>query len=109
MDFLVSWNGCGIRRMVSIDKALTDVEDETEAISKAREFALGANEGMVALFTRDGEPICGWKVMEGGKLRDEPIDWIQNRFNVSPENFERAKRQGDEMRLFSHKTRQSKH
>ena len=98
MDFLVCLNGCGIRRMLQIDIALTDVEDRTEAISKAREIASGKEDVMVALFTRDAEPICGWKVMEGGKLKDEPIDAIQDRFNVSPENFKRAKRQKDEMR-----------
>ena len=98
MDFLVCWSGCGIKRMLRIDKPLTDVEDRTEAISKAREIASGKEDVMVALFTRDAEPICGWKVMEGGKLRDEPIGAIQDRFNVSPEDFKRAKRQKDEMR-----------
>ena len=85
--------------MLRIDKPLIDVEDRTEAISKAHEIAIGNKEGtIVALFTRDAEPICGWKVMEGGKLKDEPIDAIQYRFNVSPDNFKRAKRQKDEMR-----------
>ena len=85
--------------MLRIDKPLIDVEDRTEAISKAHEIAIGNKEGtIVALFTRDAEPICGWKVMEGGKLNDEPIEAIQDRFNVSPENFKRAKRQKDEMR-----------
>jgi len=98
MDFLVCWSGCGIKRMLRIDKPLTDVEDRTEAISKAHEIAIGKKEGtIVALFTRDAEPICGWKVMEGGKLNDEPIEAIQDRFNVGPQNFEFAKRQSEEI------------
>ena len=108
MDFLVCLKGCGIKRMLQIDIPLTDVEDRTEAISKAREIAIAKEEGtMVALFTRDAEPICGWKVMEGDELKDEPIGVIQDRFNVSPENFKLAKRQKDA--LVAHKTRQSKH
>jgi len=49
------------------------------------------------LFTRDAEPICGWKVIEQGKLKDESIQVIQDIFfGVSPENFNMAKRQQEE-------------
>ena len=84
--------------MLQLDIPLTDVEDRTEAISKAREIATGTKEGvMVALFTRDAEPICGWKVIEGSELKDEYIEVIQNIFfGVSPENFNMAKRQKEE-------------
>lgn len=100
MDFLVCKKACsGIRQMLRIDRALTNVEDRTEAISKAREIATETKEGvMVALFTRDAEPICGWKVMEEGNLEDESIDVIQDIFfGVSPQNFDMAKRQQEEI------------
>jgi hypothetical protein len=99
MDFLICEKGSGIERMLQIDKALTNIEDTEEAISKAREIATETKEGVrVALFTRDGKPICGWKVIEQGKLKDESIQEIQDIFfSVSPENFNMAKRQQEEI------------
>jgi len=45
------------------------------------------------------EPICGWKVMEQGKLQDESIHEIQDIFfGVSPENFNMAMRQQEEIK-----------
>ena len=106
MDFLVCWKGHGIQRMMQEAYALTDVEDRTEAISKMREIANRKKEGdFIALFTRDIEPICGGKVIEEGKVKNESIGAIQERFNVGPESFKLAKRQKDV--LASHKTRQS--
>ena len=100
MDFLVCKKGSGIQRMLQIDKALTNIEDTEEAISKAREIATETKEGVrVALFTRDAEPICGWKVMEQGRLQDESIHEIQDIFfGVSPENFNMAMRQQEEIK-----------
>jgi hypothetical protein len=85
--------------MVQIDKALTNVKDRTEAISKARVIATETKEGvMVALFTRDAEPICGWKVKKGN-LEDVSIDVIQDFFpGVRPDNFNMAKREQEKNR-----------
>ena len=99
MDFLVCKKGSGIQRMLQIDRALTNIEDRGEAISKTREIATETTEGVrVALFTRDAEPICGWKVMEEGQLQDESIEEIQDIFfGVSPQNFDMARRQQEEI------------
>ena len=96
MDFLVCKKACGgIQQTSQTDSVLTDVEDVSGAISMAREIAAGTREGvMVALFTQDAKPVCGWKVIEEGELKSEDIEVIHDIFyNVSPEDFKLAKRQ----------------
>lgn len=106
MDFLVCKKACGAIRLISqIDSVLTGVKDIREAISLVRDIASETKVGfIVALFTRDAEPLCGWKVMEEGKLKYEYIEVIQDIFrNISPVNFNLAKRQ-DEIRKIRYQT-----
>lgn len=90
MDFLVCQ--CGLLGL-HVHKLLEGIKDENEAISEARDIALHTKEGAkVGLFTRDGRAICGWKVMEDGKLRNEPIEEIQFKCGVDSGTFEFVKK-----------------
>jgi hypothetical protein len=106
MDFFVCKRACGdIRQRSLSNNVLTNVNDITEAISRARDIALGARKGVtVGLFTADGKPVYGWKVIEEGKLKYQDIEVIQDVFyNVSLEDFKLAKRL-DEIRKIPHHT-----
>ena len=93
MEFLVC--KCGLQGL-QIHIPLESIKDQVEAVSKARDIALGTKEGAtVGLFTRDAIAICGWKVLPDGKLRDEPADIIQDKFGVGPGSFDFAKKQAD--------------
>jgi len=97
MDYLIC--KCGVYVGLKIDKPLENIKDNEEAIYKAREIALETKEGAtIGLFTRDGHPICGWKVMKDDKLRDEPVDVIEQMCGVGPGSFDLAKKQADKMR-----------
>ena len=73
---------------------LENMKDQDEAVSKARDIANDFKEGdTVGLFTQDGVAIRGWKVLSGGKLRNEPADIIQDKCRVYPGSFDFAKSQ----------------
>lgn len=92
MDFLVCQCDCDVD--LEIHTPIENMKDQYEAVSKARDIALGTKEGAtVGLFSRDGVAICGWKVLPDGKLRDEPADTIQDVCGVGPGSFDFAKRQ----------------
>ena len=96
MDFLVC--KCGLQGL-QIHIPLESIKDQVEAVSKAKDIAIGTKEGAtVGLFTRDSVVICGWKVLSGGELRNEPADSIQDMCGVGPGNFDFAKRQADALR-----------
>jgi translation initiation factor IF-2 len=101
MDFLVCKSGL---LGLEIHVALEEVKDQEEAISKAKDIALHTKEGFtVGLFTREGDAICGWKVLAGGKLRKEDISVIRQKCFVGPGSFESAKRHGERLRKASAK------
>lgn len=78
---------------------LEDIENKEEAISKAHEIALQTKERvLVGLFTRDGDPLAGWKVLNDNKLRKEPLDTLQSACGVGQGTYEYAKKQADEIR-----------
>lgn len=90
MDFLVCQ--CALQGL-HIHKLLEGIKDDNEAISEARDIALHTKEGAtVGLFTRHGRAICGWKVMEGGKLRNKPIEEIQFKCGLDSGTFEFVKK-----------------
>jgi len=95
MDFLVCKSGL---LGLEIHVALEDVKDQEEAISKAKDIALHTKAGFtVGLFTREGDAICGWKVLGGGKMRNEDISVIRQKCFVGPESFDSAKRQAERL------------
>ena len=62
MDFILSKH---TRVGLDFHKPLEDIENEEEAIAKAHETALQTKEGVVvALFTREGDPVVAWTVLE---------------------------------------------
>jgi len=96
MDFLVCKKACsGTRQIPQEDILLTDIKDMTKAISMARFIASESRRGlMVALFTQDAKPVCGWKVMRKGQLKDMEKDVIKDNFyNVIPADIILAKRE----------------
>lgn len=96
MDFLVCKGGL---QGLQLHIPLENMKDQDEAVSKAKDMAVDTKEGAtVGLFTRDATAICGWKVLSGGKLRDEPADAIKYMFRVGPGSFDFAKKQADEIR-----------
>jgi hypothetical protein len=104
MDYLIC--KFGVYAGLKIDIPLENIKDDEEAIYKAREIALETKEGAtIGLFTRDGHPICGWKVMKDDKVTDEPVDVIEQMCGVAPDSFDLAKRQADKIR----KARENKH
>jgi len=90
MDFLVCQCGpIGYGKYIPIE----NIKNKEEAISKAKDIALQTREGfLVGLFTRDGNAICGWKTIEGGKLKKESEEVMQNSCGVGPGTFEFAKK-----------------
>jgi hypothetical protein len=95
MDFLVS-KSCPLGLEIHIP--LENIEDEKEAILKASEIARGTKEGCtVGLFTRDGHAIRGWKVLAGGKVRNEDASVIAENCFVGPDSFDSAKRQAERL------------
>jgi hypothetical protein len=96
MDFLVCQRGpLGYGK----DIPLENIKNEKEAVSIAQNIALQTKEGfLVGLFTRDGAAICGWKTMEGGQLKKESEEVMQNSCGVGPGTFEFAKKQVDRLK-----------
>ncbi len=106
MDFLICKKACCEIRPISridldidVDSVFTGIKDIRQALSLVRDIASETRVGiMVALFTRDAKPLCGWKVMEEDKLEYMDVEVVQDNFrNISPVNFNLAKRQ-DEIR-----------
>jgi len=96
MDFLVCI--CGLPGLQNY-MTLEEIKDEQEAVSQVKEIALHTKVGStIGLLSRDGGAICGWKVMEGGKLRNETIEEIQFKCGVGPDTFELAKREAEKRR-----------
>ena len=96
MDFLVC--KCGLKGL-QVHIPLENMKVQDEAVSKARDMAINTKEGAtVGLFTRDATAICGWKVLSGGKLRDEPANRIQYICGVGSGSFDFAKKQADALR-----------
>jgi translation initiation factor IF-2 len=100
MDFLVCRYGLRDYSGVVIYTALEDVEDQEQAVTEAKKIAQETREGAtVALFTRNGnEAICGWKVKEGGRLKNEDVQAIKDACRPGIGAFELAKRQAKEMK-----------
>lgn len=97
MDFFVCQ--CDTIRGLKNHIPIGNIKDQNEAVSKARDIAVGAEKGVTfGLFTQDGVAICGWKVLPDGKLRDEPADIIQDMCGVCSGSFDFAKGQADVLR-----------
>ena len=96
MEYLVC--KCGLRLDLGSNIPLEDIKDEEEAISKAQQIAIQTKEGAtVGLFTRDANAICGWKVLKDAKLRDEPVDVVEQMCGVESGTFDLAKREADKI------------
>ncbi len=96
MDFLVCiCNPMGLETHVPVE----DINGEEEAVSQAKEMALGTKEGTkIVLFTREGNTMCAWKMTKGGRLRTLAAEEIQGVCAVGPGAFEFAKRQRDKLK-----------
>jgi len=104
MDFILSKYGL---LSMTINDILEGIETEEEAIALAHETALHTKEGwLVALFSRDGEPIIGWKVLKDKKLRQEPLDVLKNTISISQGSYEFIKSESDKRRKAHKKNKQ---
>jgi len=104
MEFILS--KCG-RLGLDVHVPLEDIETEHEAIAMAHEDALHTKEGvLVAVFTRRGEALAGWKVLKDNKLREEPVDTLQDSCGIGPSSYDFIKRQADELRRAREQKRQ---
>jgi len=99
MDFLVC--KCGIQGL-ELHIPLENIDDQTEAASKAKSMAMETKEGAtIGLFTQEGNAICGWTVLSQGRLRDESPESIQYKCGVSPRSFDFAKKQAEKLRALN--------
>jgi len=84
---------------LDVQYVLEDIENEEEAIAKAHDAALHTKEGvLVALFTRDGDSLAGWKVFKDNKLRMESLDMLAESCGIDKDSYNFIKRHAEQMR-----------
>ncbi|GEM_PF-1346418 len=103
MDFLVC--KCSLSGL-EVHVPIENLSDERQAVLRAEKIAIVTKEGSkVVLFTREGDAMCGWKVMSGGRVRSLAMDEMQGVCRVDSGSFELAKRQTERLKKASQSQR----